>query len=191
MRPQWNRSKRPRTALSVALVSATLFVLSVAPATPLRAPIVVAAGAPTFVDLSPEHGSGPIAGTVILTARVYDADGLLSTDTSTHVRFWFNAGDPNDIDSPGSSSDLDCDTGTTGICTVSYVAANGGTDTICAVIGGNQSQCSEPVDQPELDDRVDVVEHTSGSGGPRSKRWGCSHPTPPRYRDSPPETSGT
>ena len=50
-------------------------------------------------------------------------------------------------------------TGTAGTCTVSYVAANSGTDTICAPIGGNQSQCSEAVGAPELDDRVDVVEH--------------------------------
>ena len=77
-----------------------------------------------------EHGSGPVGDTVTLTARVYDDDGALSTSTSSHVRFWFGVSDPNDIDSPGSSPDLDCMTGTAGACTVSYVAANSGTDTI-------------------------------------------------------------
>ena len=64
-----------------------------------------------------------------------------STSTSSHAVL-VRRRHPNDIDSPGSSPDLDCMTGTAGTCTVSYVAANSGTD-ICAPIGGNQSQCSE------------------------------------------------
>ena len=102
----WNRigSKGPRTALFVAVVSVALCALSIAPAAmPFRAAVVVAAGVPTFVDVDPEHGTGPIGGTVTLTARVYDDDGALSTGTSTHVRFWFTDGDPNDPDSPGNS----------------------------------------------------------------------------------------
>jgi hypothetical protein len=166
VRPQWNRSKRPRTALSVALVSVALCALSVAPATPLRAPIVIAAGNPTYVDVSPEHGTGAIGDSVTLTATVYDDDGVLSTASNTHVKFRFTPGDPNDPDTPGNNPDLDCVIDNSGTCSVSYVAAVGGTDTICALLGGPVSQCAEGVDAPELDDRADVVEHTSGSGGP-------------------------
>ena len=122
------------------------------------------AASATTVDVSPEHGTGPTGGHVVLTARVYDADGNLyaGADTSTHVRFFFDASSPNDIDSPGNSSDLDCDTGDTGHCTVSYTAAAVGTDIVCAIIAGPTSQCtSEDVDGPERDDRVDAVEHTN------------------------------
>src|SRR5688572_14994571 len=134
-----------------------MLVLSLAPALPNRTPVAVAAGSPSIVDLDPEHGSGPIGGTVTLTARVYDDDGLLYTDDSVHVRVFIEAGSPNDIDSPGNSPDLDCYTGTTGQCSVSFDAAIGGTDTVCALIGGPTSQCAENVDAPEMDDRVDVV----------------------------------
>ena len=92
MRPQTSRSKRARTAAFVALVSAALCALTVAPATPFQASDVIAAGVPTYVDVSPEHGTGPVGGTVTLTARVYDDDGALSTGSSSHVRFWFSHG---------------------------------------------------------------------------------------------------
>jgi hypothetical protein len=108
---------------SVGLTAALLGAL-VAPGLGLPASRTVAASA-TTVDVSPEHGGGPTGATVTLTARVYDESGSLyvGDGSSTHVRFFFDPASPNDIDSPGNSPDLGCHTGTSGTCSVSYVAA--------------------------------------------------------------------
>ncbi len=145
-------------ATAVAALSMTL-----SPAVPSQGSIAVAASA-TRVDVSPEHGTGPTGGVVVLTARVYDDEGNLVTGAagSAHVRFFFDPSSPNDIHGPGNSPDLDCDTDASGTCTVSYVAALPGTDIICAIIGGPTSQCdAEAVGDPERDDRVDAVEHVN------------------------------
>ena len=134
-----------------------------APAAPFASQVAVAASA-TTVDVSPQYGTGATGGVVVLTARVYDENGDLyaGTGTSTHVRFFFHPSSPNDIDSPGNSSDLDCATGDDGMCTVSYTAAVAGTDIICALLGGPSSQCDgENVGDPERNDRVDAVQHVN------------------------------
>ena len=151
--------QRLHRTIAVTVVAALSMMLS--PIGPSQGSIAVAASA-TRVDVSPEHGTGPTGGTVVLTARVYDSEGTLVTGAadSAHVRFFFDPSSPNDIVSPGNSPDLDCDTDSTGSCTVSYIAAHPGTDIICAIIGGPTSQCdSEAVGDPEREDRVDAVEH--------------------------------
>ncbi|HEX2469505.1 MAG TPA: hypothetical protein VHK05_02855, partial [Candidatus Limnocylindrales bacterium] len=152
------RTDRLLAAWLVALLSVAL-----APAAPFGGLSAVAAEA-TTVDLSPEAGSGPTGDVVVLTARVYDENGDLyaGAGTSTHVRFFFDSSSPNDIDSPGNSSDLDCMTGILGLCTVSYVATAPGTDVVCAVLAGPTSQCDdEAVGDAERDDRADAVQHTN------------------------------
>jgi hypothetical protein len=113
-----------RTGRVVVAVAVALLAFAALPMAPVRPSIAVAASA-TTVDVSPEHGSGRIGETVTLTARVYDETGALYSGpaTSTHVRFYFAAGSPNDIASPGNSPDLDCMTGEAGECSVSYEAA--------------------------------------------------------------------
>ena len=170
------RTDRLAAAWLVALLS-----IAVAPAAPFASQVAVAASA-TTVDVSPEHGTGPTGGVVVLTARIYDENGDLyaGTGTSTHVRFFFHASSPNDIDSPGNSSDLDCATGDDGMCTVSYTAAVAGTDIICALIGGPSSQCDdENVGDPERNDRVDAVQHVN-PGTPTPTPTPSPTPTPRR-----------
>jgi len=142
-------------------MSVAVCALSVAPATPFQADVVTAAGQPAYLDVDPEHGTGPVGSTVTLTAWVYDEDGLLTTGSSSHVRFRFTPGDPNDVNTPGNNPDFECLTGTAGTCSISYVPTVAGTDTLCAIITGSVSQCAEGVDAPEMNDRADVVEHTS------------------------------
>ncbi|TMD28330.1 MAG: hypothetical protein E6I94_08550, partial [Chloroflexi bacterium] len=89
----------------------------------------------TYLDVGPESASGLSGSTFNLTATVYDQDGNVfnGPGTSTHVRFYFMAGSPNNPNNPGNSPDLTCDTDEgTGSCTVSYVGDNLGTDLICA-----------------------------------------------------------
>ena len=102
-----------RTArLTSAGLSAALIVSLVAPGIGLPMSSAAAAEA-TTLDVSPEHGTGSAGATVTLTARVHDGNGDLyaGSGTSTHVRFFFDPSSANDIDSPGNSPDLACDTG--------------------------------------------------------------------------------
>src|SRR5688572_1670492 len=143
-------------------MSIAVGALSIAPPTPFQADVVTAAGQPTYLDVDPEHGSGLAGSTVTLTAWVYDESGLLFTGSSVHVRFRFTPGDPNDVNTPGNNPDFECLTGSAGTCSITYVPLVAGTDTLCALITGSASQCDEGVNAPEVDDRVDVVEHTTG-----------------------------
>ena len=112
MRRQRAATRTQRWAIGLAVAVAALSML---PAAAVPQALVVAASA-TTVDVSPEHGAGPTGGTVTLTAVVYDEDGnvFAGPGTSTQVRFYFDPTSPNDVDSPGNSSDLRCVTGETG-----------------------------------------------------------------------------
>jgi hypothetical protein len=148
-----------RTDRLVACWAFVLLAILLSPTT-VAGPSVALAAAETTVDVDPEHGAGQTGGTVVLTARVHDENG--DDFAGANVRFFFDPTSPNDMHSPGNSPDLECITGSNGICTVSYVAANPGTDVICALIGGASSQCdAEDIDDPERDDRVDSVEHVN------------------------------
>ena len=148
---------RVARVIHVASVAACVTALGVAS---LTNPVLALEPAARFVDIQPESAEVDQGTTVSLTARVYSEPGLLyaGPGTSTHVRFFFVAGSPNDIDSPGNSPDLQCTTGTAGECSVSYDADELGSDLVCVMIAGPVSQCDEPVNDPDLDDRVDVVE---------------------------------
>ncbi len=113
----------------------------------------------TRVDVEPEVANVVVGQTVTLTAVVHDSNGnpSVGADTNTHVRWFFSAGSPNDIDSPGNSPDLQCWTGTAGMCSITYVPSELGTDAICALVGGPTSQCDEAAEDPEWEDRADVV----------------------------------
>src|SRR4029077_17920439 len=89
--------------------------------------------------------------------------------TNTQVRFYFQAGSPNDPH-PGNGADLGCHTGQTGSCSVTYTATDLGIDLICAVADSTGSSCSEAVDSPDGDDLADMVKVTVANGG--------QHPTP-------------
>ena len=123
----------------------------------VAAPSLAAPG--TRVNVEPEQVLIGIGQTVVLTALVSDADGdpSVGTDSNTHVRWYFAAGSPNDVASPGNSPDLQCFTGSSGECSVSYVAAAGGTDRICAIVGGPTASCEEAPDAADDNDNVDVV----------------------------------
>jgi hypothetical protein len=115
----------------------------------------------TYLDVGPESASGLAGSTFTLTATVYDQDGNVynGSGSSTHVRFYFMAGSPNNPNTPGNNPDLTCDTDEgTGSCTVSYAGDNVGTDVICARFAGSPPLCDEGVGAPELNDTADVVE---------------------------------
>ncbi|MGH2456037.1 MAG: hypothetical protein ACRDHD_07255, partial [Candidatus Limnocylindria bacterium] len=122
------------------------------------APISAAPG--TMVNVEPEVETVQAGTIVTLTAWVQDADGTPSVGpgTDTHVRWYFVAGSPNDMTSPGNSPDLECWTGEAGQCSVTYVAAAEGTDAICAIGGGPTTMCDEPLDTPDWNDSADVVQ---------------------------------
>ena len=110
------RATRRRRHQSVVAVSLTVLLCAIV-AAPFGAgtPRAFAAVA-TYLDVSPETAAYGPGTTVTLHAAVYDEDGNLyaGADTSTHVRFYFSTDSPNNPNSPGSSPDLDCDTGTAG-----------------------------------------------------------------------------
>jgi hypothetical protein len=146
---------RRRVAIGAWLAGAFLTIALAPVGLPVRG-----ASTATYLDFEPESASAMPGASVSLQAFVYDQDGNLfeGPDTSTHVRFFFSTGSPNDPASPGSSPDISCDTGTSGQCSVTYVAVNAGTDIICARFSGPPSLCDEPLDAPELANTADVVE---------------------------------
>ena len=123
---------------------------------------------PRFVNAEPESSTGAVGSTVSIDAIVYDQDGnpFVGVGTDAHVRFYFEGVSPNDPGSPGNSSDFDCHTGTTGVCTGTYVPAFESTDLICALVDGPRKRCDETLDFTELDDNADIVERVIGSGSP-------------------------
>jgi hypothetical protein len=147
-------------------------------AAPLGFPTSVVSAANSSLDVEPDTGSVPAGATVTLVARVYGTDGLLDTQGSSQVRFFFASGSPNDPGDPGNNPDMSCHTGSAGECSVSYVAVLEGTDTICAITNGPTSQCSEPVGAPELVDLVDVVEQVVTGGANPALACNDSHPGP-------------
>jgi hypothetical protein len=118
-----------------------------------------AAAPGTKVDISPEIASVLQGSNVVLMAEIRDADGnpLVGPGTDMHVRWFFAVDSPNDIDSPGNSPDLECWTGESGQCSVSYVAASLGTDLVCALVSGPTATCDEAQGAPDWDDNADVV----------------------------------
>jgi hypothetical protein len=146
---------RRRVAIVAWLAGAVLMVALAPVGLPVRG-----ASTATYLDFEPESASAMPGASVSLQAFVYDQDGNLfnGPDTSTHVRFFFRTGSPNDPASPGNSPDISCDTGTSGQCSVTYVAANAGTDIICARFSGPPTLCDEPLNAPELDNTADIVE---------------------------------
>ena len=146
--------RRQRTVVAVWL-TVLLFALVCAPFAASTPPVLAASA--SYLDLSPESAMYGPGGTVTIQASVYDEDGNLLTGSPTNVRFFFSPASPNKPNEPGASSDMDCSTGSTGRCEVTYVATNLGTDTICARSSVRPTVCDEPVDDPEMDDDVDVV----------------------------------
>src|SRR4029079_16153181 len=149
------RRRRRQQSVVAVWLTVLLFVLI---STPFVAtvPRALAASA-SYLDLSPEGATFGPGGTVTLQASVYDEDGNLLTSSPTNVRFFFSGASPNNPNDPGASSDMDCSTGSDGRCEVTYVATHLGTDTVCARFSGPATLCEEPVDDPEMDDDVDVV----------------------------------
>ena len=115
------RPRRRQQSVAAVVLTAMLCAIAAAPFWAV-APRAMAAGTPTYLHLSPTSATYATGATVSIHAAVYDDDGNLSTGTSTHVRFYFWPASPNDPGSPGSSPDMDCDTGTDGTCDVTYVA---------------------------------------------------------------------
>ena len=142
---------RRRLATVAAIGMAVSLLLSVA------GPSAAAPG--TKLDIDPEIASVLQGSTVVLTAEIRDADGnpLVGPGTDMHARWFFALGSPNDIDSPGNSPDLECWTGESGQCSVSYVAASLGTDLVCALVSGPTVTCDEAREAPDWDDNADVV----------------------------------
>jgi hypothetical protein len=134
-----------------------VLALATMPAAPTPGSTVRAATPPT-VELAAE-GTGVVGGTVTITAVLYDASGAVVSGkgTSVRVRFYFTAESPNDIVVAGNRADLDCTTGTVGWCQVAYVAAHGGTDTICAVVAGPASGCLDAGGSSPHADQLDVT----------------------------------
>ncbi len=142
-----------RTEIVVALAAAASLV---AVALSMAAQPVRGAGGKTL-DVLPSYDSGPIGTTFVLVAYVYDESGQPDTGHPAHVRFYFQPGSANDPTGPSSSADMDCSTGHQGQCSVSYVAASPGTDTICAVASGSRKACDGAA---ESDGQVSVVHRT-------------------------------
>jgi hypothetical protein len=118
--------------------------------------------APAAIDVTFDLAANVPGVAQQIEAVVVDQDGevLAGADTRTGVRFYFRQGSTHTpvqktrIGQP----DLACNTGTTGSCAVEYQGSSRGLDTICAVINGGGSDCSEPVDAPAADNKADVVE---------------------------------
>src|SRR5688500_5900419 len=124
------RASRPQSGRrrAIGLLSSLTIVGSLL----LAAATAAVAEPGTQVNIEPESATVVVGQTVTLTAQVRDLNGnpALGPDANTHVRWYFAVGSPNDIDSPGNSADLECQTNSAGECSVSYVAAGLGADAI-------------------------------------------------------------
>ncbi|MDQ2941688.1 MAG: hypothetical protein M3R05_05810, partial [Chloroflexota bacterium] len=114
-----------------------------------KAPMLSANGG-AWIDVEPQTAIVAVGDTVTLSAQMVGRNGG-PVSASAHVRFFFTAGSPNDIHSPGSSSDLDCSTDASGSCSVTYLAANVGIDLICALTNGPVSNCNQAWNAPPSD----------------------------------------
>ena len=173
------REARRRRHQSLVAVSLTVLLTAIVAAPFWAGTSRVLAATATFLDVSPETSTYGPGATVTLHAAVYDEDGnpYAGEGTSTHVRFYFSAASPNNPHSPGSNPDLDCDTGTSGSCDVSYVAAAFGDDTICGLFAGPPTSCTEPSGDPELNDGMDTVVVSIVDGRPTATPTPTDMPT--------------
>ena len=112
------------------------------------------AAAPVRLDFGPEPLIVTVGSTVGLTVTV--VDDLGDPLAGRNVRVYFVSG-PNDPGGNGNSPDMTCTTGATGSCQVQYTPTLLGTDVLCAEASGSPHACSEPTDDPELDDNVDSI----------------------------------
>ena len=101
-----------------------------------------------LINVEPDVDIVAQGSTVILVAEVRDDDGNPVGDV--HVRWFFHPASPNDIDSDGNSPDLSCQTDASGSCSVSYIAASEGIDTLCVLTGGPTSECWDDWADPRL-----------------------------------------
>jgi hypothetical protein len=142
-------------AMSAALVTGTLVVvLSSGPAH---------AASAVFLDLGPEPAAAAVGFPFELTASAWDGAGTPLAGLPIRVSF---VSGPNDPGGPGNNPDLTCITGPAGGCVVAYTPVAPGTDVLCAVSTGGPFQCTEPIDEPDGDDNVDVIEVVVTAGGP-------------------------
>ena len=173
--------RRRATARSIAAAWLVTGIF-VAYAIPLATPVRAAQSDTAFsLDVEPDVASGPVGTTFTLGATVYDADGnvFAGAGTDTTVRFWFAPDSPNDPHT--SSPDMTCSTGTDGTCTVSYTAAQAGSDRICGVATSawwGWLECFEGVTAPERDNLADLVRRNVTDPDPTPTPEPTPSPTP-------------
>ena len=136
------------TVLSMAAALLSSLLVLVLPTSHARA------AAPVRLDFGPEPLIALVGTTVNLTVTVVDDLGDPLTGRS--VRVYFVSG-PNDPGGNGNSPDMTCTTDATGWCQVQYTPTLLGTDVLCAESSGSPHACSEPTNDPELDDNVDAI----------------------------------
>ena len=124
----------PQRGMTLAALAAAVTLVL----TPFVPPVVAAQPADPILDVEVDVDTVAVGSTVELTASVYLPDGSLMTGPSsnTQVRFYFAAGSANAPGGNGGGADLQCHTGLVGTCVVTYVAANAGSDVICATAAG-------------------------------------------------------
>ena len=139
------------------LAGAVSFALAWSLVLAFSAPSLAAPG--TRVNVDPELTTVVAGSSVTLTASVADngGDPSIGSDSNTHVRWYFTDDSPNSPNSPGNNPDLQCWTGTTGSCSVNYLASATGVDTVCAIVGASIFTCDEGQPAPELDNHSDAV----------------------------------
>ena len=173
------KAMKPRGA---AWAAAALAAMLAAGMWPAPSTVVAAAPADPILDVEPDVDTVAAGTTVTLTATVFDAAGSVLTGpaSNTQVRFYFKAGSANAPDGSGggNSADLQCHTGQTGSCAVTYVAVNTGVDVICAKTSTGPGACSEAVDAPERADAMDTVQRTVVAGTPSPNSDPSPTPTP-------------
>ena len=175
-----DRSSRTirRRASRLAALSGLLLVASVS--IPLAVPTSAIAASGPRLDVTPEDGTTAQGGTVVLQASIFDTHG--APDPSGHtILFFFLSGSDND---PGGSflhPDLTCHTGSDGDCSVSYVAAHAGEDSLLGFDADGLDWDSGSWHLPDLGRLVDVV-HRTISPTPTPTPTPTPEPTPLRPR---------
>ncbi|MEP7081597.1 MAG: hypothetical protein ABI841_01330 [Chloroflexota bacterium] len=113
---------------------------------------------PNDVDVDPDSAAATAGDLVTLTAVLTAGLDLGSTG---QVSFYFLPGSPNDT---VAAPDFTCD-GSSGVCSISYTAANAGVDVVCATSRSTADGCAEP---PATDDATstDVVERIVAAATP-------------------------
>ena len=118
---------------------------------------------PVAVDVTTDLAANVPGASQRLEAVVLDQNGevLDGVDTPTKVRFYFLEGsthDPSTRNRTSGPADLVCQADATGGCAVEYLGTERGLDTVCAVVRTEGSDCGEPAEAPDSDNRADVVE---------------------------------